>query len=197
MIKTKKIFIGAILLLASAGMVGCSNSAVSTHENNNAKTAQLTKPKAKASSNTSAKNVKSNNSSSQSNISTAVTSSSQTATSSSANNGAAANASYASSAKTSASSNTPVAKTNSPSSQTSTSVTSKDEYAEESNVLNEFFKTSGVQQKAGDQYIVTSNGDNNYQIELRQSGSDQNLSHLNAIYTFNTQTKQYNQIANE
>lgn len=62
-------------------------------------------------------------------------------------------------------------------------------------VVSQFTQASGVKQQAGQQYMVsqpTANG--NYQIEVRDSKGDQNVSHLDGLYRYNPQTNAVQQM---
>lgn len=67
---------------------------------------------------------------------------------------------------------------------TSQQVTAQQPQSEE-NVLNGFFKASGVQQQTNDQYIVTKKNNENYQIEIRNNNDDNTVSHLSGLYQYN------------
>lgn len=59
-------------------------------------------------------------------------------------------------------------------------------------VLDNFFAASGVQHHEGDQYIVSNKGNGQYQVEIRNTGKnqDQNISNLSGLYNYNTTNNQ-------
>ena len=63
-------------------------------------------------------------------------------------------------------------------------------------VLNGFFAASGVKQKDGDYYFVTNEGNGNYQVEIRNTGSnqDQNVANLSGLYNYNATNKQVQKV---
>lgn len=68
---------------------------------------------------------------------------------------------------------------------TSTQTVAKPQATTDENVLNGFFKASGVQQQEQNQYIVTKQGNENYQIEVRNNNADNTVSHLSGLYQYN------------
>lgn len=174
----KKILTTTIALVAALGLAGCSTSATSTsqvsgHEPQAAKVAKATSHKAsKKSTNSSNKNEKNSE----------ATNSTATFESAKASSQGSSTASLkAASAATTATSATK--------SSQATATTKNDEQ-----VLNQFMAQSGVKAEEGNQYMVTNQGNGQYQIEVRNSDGDQNISHLSGLYHYNTNTNHVSQM---
>lgn len=62
-------------------------------------------------------------------------------------------------------------------------------------VVNQFVKASGVKESKDTQYIVSqTNNKDNYQVEVRDSQGDPNISHLDGLYHFNPATNEVQQM---
>ena len=80
------------------------------------------------------------------------------------------------------------------------SVNTKASYAGQTNaynndpdaaVVNQFIKASGVDNARGTQYMISqANSQGEYQVEVRDSNGDPNISHLDGLYKFNPATNQ-------
>lgn len=67
-------------------------------------------------------------------------------------------------------------------------------------VLNSFMTANNLTPQKGNDYIVNKIGSNEYQIEVRTTGSDDTVSHLNNLYHYNTQsnqTKQFDSVSGQ
>ncbi|MGM9891384.1 hypothetical protein [Limosilactobacillus sp.] len=63
--------------------------------------------------------------------------------------------------------------------------------ARDDQVVNQFIKASGVKENSASQYVVSqTNTKGNYQVEVRDSQGDPNVSHLDGLYRFNPATNQ-------
>ena len=63
--------------------------------------------------------------------------------------------------------------------------------APESDIVNQFIKASGVDNARGTQYMISpANAQGEYQVEVRDSNGDPNISHLDGMYKFNPATNQ-------
>lgn len=61
----------------------------------------------------------------------------------------------------------------------------------ESDIVNQFIKASGVDNARGTQYMISpANAQGEYQVEVRDSNGDPNISHLDGMYKFNPATNQ-------
>ena len=61
----------------------------------------------------------------------------------------------------------------------------------ESDIVNQFIKASGVDNARGTQYMISpANAHGEYQVEVRDSNGDPNISHLDGMYKFNPATNQ-------
>lgn len=61
----------------------------------------------------------------------------------------------------------------------------------ESDIVNHFIKASGVDNVRGTQYMISpANAQGEYQVEVRDSNGDPNISHLDGMYKFNPATNQ-------
>lgn len=61
----------------------------------------------------------------------------------------------------------------------------------ESDIVNQFIKASGVDNARGTQYMISpTNAQGEYQVEVRDSNGDPNISHLDGMYKFNPATNQ-------
>ncbi len=61
----------------------------------------------------------------------------------------------------------------------------------ESDIVNQFIKTSGVDNARGTQYMISpANTQGEHQVEVRDSNGDPNISHLDGMYKFNPATNQ-------
>lgn len=61
----------------------------------------------------------------------------------------------------------------------------------ESDIVNQFIKASGVDNARGTQYMISpANSQGEYQVEVRDSNGDPNISHLDGMYKFNPATNQ-------
>lgn len=61
----------------------------------------------------------------------------------------------------------------------------------ESDIVNQFIKASGVDNARGTQYMISpANAQGKYQVEVRDSNGDPNISHLDGMYKFNPATNQ-------
>ena len=164
--KMNKLLTSSVAILMAFGLAGCA-------ANNSA-------PASNVHHSTSAKVVKSNN------HKTDQTNSSSQKAAATVESHAAVNNSVASQAPVQPQQQ-PVATQASQSNVTTTpsqQVTAQQPQSEE-NVLNGFFKASGVKQAANDQYIVTKQNNENYQIEIRNSNDDNTVSHLSGLYQYN------------
>lgn len=172
----KKILTTTIALVAALGLAGCSTSATSTsqvsgHEPQAAKVAKATSHKASKKSTNSNKNEKGSE----------ATNSTATFESAKASSQGSSTASLkAASAATTATSATK---------SSQATATKNDEQ-----VLNQFMAQSGVKAEEGNQYMVTNQGNGQYQIEVRNSDGDQNISHLSGLYHYNTNTNHVSQM---
>lgn len=67
--------------------------------------------------------------------------------------------------------------------------------AQNDQVVNQFVKASGVKENKNTQYMVSQTGNkDNYQVEVRDSQGDPNVSHLDGLYRFNPATNQVQQM---
>lgn len=90
----------------------------------------------------------------------------------------------------SSSSNQASAKTQASYAAQSNSTSNQDEQ-----VVNQFVKASGVKESKDAQYIVSqTNNKDNYQVEVRDSQGDPNISHLDGLYHFNPATNEVQQM---
>ena len=61
----------------------------------------------------------------------------------------------------------------------------------ESDIVNQFIKASGVDNARETQYMISpANAQGEYQVEVRDSNGDPNISHLDGMYKFNPATNQ-------
>ncbi len=61
----------------------------------------------------------------------------------------------------------------------------------ESDIVNQFIKANGVDNARGTQYMISpANAQGEYQVEVRDSNGDPNISHLDGMYKFNPATNQ-------
>ena len=61
----------------------------------------------------------------------------------------------------------------------------------ESDIVNQFIKASGVDNARGTQYMISpANAQGEYQVEVRDSNGDPNISHLDGMYKYNPATNQ-------
>lgn len=102
-----------------------------------------------------------------------------------------------------ASSTSKVATAKSNSQANAASATTKASYAAQTNssnqqnerVVNQFIKASGVKDNSASQYMVSQTSNKgSYQVEVRDSQGDPNVSHLDGLYRFNPATNQVQQM---
>lgn len=186
----KKILTTTIAIVAALGLAGCSTSATSTsqisgHEPQAAKIAKATKTSThKAAKKDAASEQKVNDNNDQG---TKVAAKAATTTSNQASGQA------AKSAKTNEGT-TAQATTASANQAKSEKVATKATNKTDAQVLNGFMAQSGIKAEVGNQYIVTNQGNGQYQIEVRNSNGDANVSHLSGLYHYNTNTNQVSQM---
>lgn len=158
----KKIISGSLVALMALGLAGCANnSAAPSSKVNHPQTTKLAQSSNKKAANSSSAKAVSENSAVQS---TTASASSQAvnAQATSVNT----KASYAGQAS---------AYRNDPS----------------SDVVNQFIKASGVDNARGTQYMIgQADAQGEYQVEVRDSNGDPNISHLDGMYKFNPTTNQ-------
>lgn len=174
----KKILTSTIALVAALGLAGCSTNATSTttgHEPQATKVAKAPSHKT---------NKKSTNS----------TTSNKTAKATSESQKAASSASEASSTSASSNTNSKATLKAANAATTATSSANGTTTKSEGQVLNNFMAKSGVKAEQGSQYIVTNQGNGQYQIEVRNSKGDPNISHLSGLYHYNTNTNHVSQM---
>lgn len=79
--------------------------------------------------------------------------------------------------------------------QASYSAQSNSTSNQDEQVVNQFVKASGVKESKDAQYIVSqTNNKDNYQVEVRDSQGDPNISHLDGLYHFNPATNEVQQM---
>lgn len=158
----KKIISGSLVALMALGLAGCANnSAAPSSKVNHPQTTKLAQSSSKKAANSSSAKAASENRAVQPSVASV---SSQTTNSQVASVNT--KASYAGQAD---------AYTNDP----------------ESDIVNQFIKASGVDNARGTQYMISpANAQGEYQVEVRDSNGDPNISHLDGMYKFNPATNQ-------
>lgn len=119
-----------------------------------------------------------------------VSSHPQTTKVSQTSNKKASSSSVQTATESSSSSNQASARTQASYAAQSNSTSNQDEQ-----VVNQFVKASGVKESKDAQYIVSqTNNKDNYQVEVRDSQGDPNISHLDGLYHFNPVTNEVQQM---
>ena len=159
----KKIISGSLVALMALGLAGCANnSAAPSSKVNHPQTTKLAQSSSKKAANSSSAKAASENRA----VQPSVASISSQTTSNSQVASVNTKASYAGQAD---------AYTNDP----------------ESDIVNHFIKASGVDNVRGTQYMISpANAQGEYQVEVRDSNGDPNISHLDGMYKFNPATNQ-------
>lgn len=175
----KKLLTTTIALVAALGLAGCSTSATSTnkaagHEPQAAKVAKANTHKAAKKNANTAKNAKADT------TEKAATTNKDNGSSTVTNKAANAQVSADKAMATNKAAN---------GTKANKAVTKTDQ-----EVLNGFMAQSGIKAEEGNQYIVTNQGNGQYQIEIRNSNGDANVSHLSGLYHYNTNTNHVSQM---
>lgn len=160
-----KVLTGTVLLMSAFLLGGCATSSTTSTTSRKATSAKVVKKNHKDAK----KNVSNANKDSQATtMAVASVSNSASAVSSTKR------ANVASSQVTQASRNN----------NTKKSVVTK---KADTDVLDSFLVASGVQRHDGDQYFVQSKGNGQYQVEIRNTGKDQdqNVANLTGLYNYN------------
>lgn len=162
----KKIVSGSLVALMALGLAGCANNSAA--------------PASKVSSHPQTTKVsQSSKQASNKKASTSTSSSAQAISQSGSQASAKTQANYA-------------AQSSSANANTNVNTSSN---AQSGQVVNQFVKASGIKESKDTQYIVSPTANKgNYQVEVRDSQGDPNVSHLDGLYRLNPATNQVQQM---